>query len=74
MNSLYTEYPTPINDALNEYMPLIVILLMLILVIAKIRTKCEYKRMQVLLSDIRSEQRKLNHDRAEFERRLHIMQ
>ena len=74
MDELYAEYPTPIHDAMVEYMPLIIILLVLILIIAKIRTKCEYKRMQILLADIRSEQRKLNHDRAEFERRLHIMQ
>lgn len=52
--------------------PVIVIALILFIVISRISLRFEMHRMRQLESDIRSERKKLMHERVELERKYHM--
>lgn len=68
---MFDKYMTMYNSA-NECAPIIAIALILFIVISRISLRYEMHRMRQLESDIRSEHKKLMHERMELERRYHM--
>lgn len=68
---MFDSYMTLYNSA-NDFSPIITIALILFIVISRISLRFEMHRMRQLESDIRSERKKLMHERIEVERRYHM--
>lgn len=68
---MFNKYMT-MYDSATKFGPIIAIALILFIVISHILIRCEMHRMRQLESDIRSERKKLMHEKAELERRYHM--